>query len=167
MRRLQLKVVVRVVFFCLAVVGFATGQGVGAEPQQIGDLLITLTGASAPRVLAEGQDRLDPPPDRYWVVAEVSFLNIGNAPVCASFSGSLRAAQGLAARMSPQSEPSLSDVQPGEEVKTRFVFAVKRGVNPVELILETADYGRDCGDKLRPSAASSARMAIRGVASPQ
>jgi hypothetical protein len=161
MRRVLLNL-----FLWLSIAGLAKGQDVRAEPQQIGDLLVILTGASTPLALAEGQERLDPPSDQYWLVAEVTFQNLGNIPICASFSGTLRAEHGVTGRASPLSGPGLSDLQPGEEAKARFIFTVKRGANPVELILKTADYGRDCGDKLQPWAASSVEIPIRGIASP-
>jgi hypothetical protein len=159
MLRLRFRLVLNS-FLWLSMAGLTHGQ-----ERQIGELLVTLTGASAPRVLAEGQDRLDPPSDRYWVVADVTFQNVGNVPICAHFTSALRADVGLAGRPGFLAKPAVSDLQPNEEAKTRFVFTLARGAKPLELTVATADYGTDCGDRLLPSAASSVRFPIEGLAS--
>jgi hypothetical protein len=157
----------RNLFLWLSLAVVSQGQEPKIEPQQIGDLLITLTGASAPPVLMQGQDRIDPPSDRYWVVAEVTFQNGGNVPICARFTGALRAEQGIVAgRAGFLPAPALSDLQPGEEMKARFIFTLKRGAKPLELTIATDDYGRDCGDRLPASAAASVHFPVRGVSSP-
>ena len=152
--------------FWLSIAGLLKGQEVRSEPQQIGDLLVILTRASAPPVVVEGQGRFDPPSDQYWVVAEVTFQNVGNLAICASFSSTLRAEYGLAGRRGFLPGTALSDLLPGEEAKIRFIFTLKRGAKPLELTVQTADYGRDCGDRLPPSGASSVHIPIQGVSSP-
>ena len=156
------------VFLCFSTVGLTQGQD-NAEPQRVGNLLVALSAVSTPA----SQGRFEIPSDRYWVVTEVNFRNVGKLVVCADFVSTLKAEYGLVARgtvpnsLAEVAAATISELLPGEEAQQRFIFNLKRGADPLELTVETANYGARCGDRLPQSIVRSARFPIRGVSSPK
>jgi hypothetical protein len=121
------------VFVALTVFAvFGRAQNPDPHSQRIGDLLIEVASVTTPATL--GPAKTPPPSDHYWVVAELTFRNVGHQAVCAGFGGSLKAEFGLTAN---GGSVSVSELLPGEEIHESLNFTLKRGANPLELALET------------------------------
>ncbi len=160
-----MRICVFVGLFVLSAMGYA--QGHRPHAQRIGDLLIGLTSIDTPDSDTSDSDTPDSlglPSDHHWVQAKLTFRNVGQETICASFAGSLKADSGLTVRNAAM---SISELLPGEEIHRTSAFFLKTGADPLELTLETESYGRHgCGSALPRNAIRSVVFPVRGIASP-
>jgi hypothetical protein len=131
-------------------------------------LLIKVTSVNTPATI--GRVKFPPPSDHYWIVAEMTYRNVGHEAVCATITGSLKAEFGI--RVSDGEWGQLAtgtpfygdikDLLPGEEIHRSLTFSLKRGANPQELTVEAVWYG-GCGSLSPSSAVRTAVFPIRPV----
>ena len=161
--------------------GMAPAQGQDTIPRskKLGNLLIEVadvsTPAYGPGLPSPGLNRRRPPPaDHYFVSIAVNVLNVGKKQaICARFKATLTAEYGLEATDFLQAEaPRVAQLLPGEAVRGRFMFTVKRGARPLVLTVEPQEYSEGCreraGVRLTLSSwATRAQFSISGVESPK
>ncbi|HEX2711444.1 MAG TPA: hypothetical protein VHM88_04375 [Candidatus Acidoferrales bacterium] len=122
--------------------------------EHFGSLVITATA-----ILAGEEGKTD----RHYVFVFVSIKNTGKKPACASFSTKLKTTYGLEyATLSPffdfaeltrlhrrahlPNEPKVYEMLPGEQSNGAYVFAVKNGVEPLEMSMKlSGGRGIRCG----------------------
>jgi TonB family protein len=75
-------------------------------------------------------------PDRREVTVFLTVNNTGNGVVCASFNAKLKTTFGLEYLGTYAQAPPMREMLPGESSQGSYVFNVKDGVQPLELVLE-------------------------------
>ncbi len=105
-----------------------------------GDLHITATGVECPESVEGWAGRPHPPrEDYYYFRVHLAVRNVGKRAVSASFAPRLSATYGLEYRPTlftrDKDEPEVHELLPGEEVRGSYTFEVKKGAQPLELLL--------------------------------
>ncbi len=132
---------------------------------RFGDLLITATAI-------EDYGETPHQGDHHRVSVSVRVKNLGKRAICASFTPRLRATLDLEyGNILRSEEPRMSELLPGEETSGTYVFSVKDGVKPLQLVLKPLNRSLRCGSASRDSLSSvywpeEVRLDLLGVADP-
>jgi TonB family protein len=100
----------------------------GERSANFGDLAVTTTNIET-RVATYA-------PDRRQVSVFLAVNNIGKGVVCASFTAKLKTTFGFEYLGISGQAPRMREMLPGESAEGSYVFDVKNGVQPLELILD-------------------------------
>jgi hypothetical protein len=110
----------------------------GERSAKFGDLVVTTTKMVTRSPLHA--------PDRLIAAVFLTVSNIGNSVVCASFNAKLQTTLGNEYVGVSARAPRISNLPSGESAQGSYIFEVKDGGQPIDLILELQDGTIRCQD---------------------
>jgi hypothetical protein len=105
--------------------------------QRIGDVVITLLGIEDRGIESSG--------DHYRVAVGLRAENIGKQALCTSFAATIMATFGLEYRGYSGATPfRIWELLPAEKTEGEYVFSLKNGTQPLQLILKPHSQSQTC-----------------------
>ena len=105
-------------------------------PAAFGDLAVRTTGTEA--------SSISDAPESRRIAVSVVVHNTGNSAVCATFTSKLKTTSGIEYRGTSVQAPSMHEMPPGDYARGNYIFEVKEGDLPLELILNLDDGTTRC-----------------------
>ena len=132
----RLEVIAAIIGVCALSLSAAKKEPYSARA---GDLQFVVTSLETPETVVGNVQRVPHHPidAHHFVVVHVTVKNLGKRAACAYFTARLKAEFGIVVRRDLifDEGPHIHELLPGEVAEGRYIFEVKDGVRPLELIL--------------------------------